>query len=180
MCTQQTVSAPKQGPRAGLLPKEAAGPEHQAAARAYEAICLDHPAIAHKRLVVSQSSARNDERAAIIRFSMVMSSAVRVSALRWAIGCSGRKDRRRVNLGGSPRRLWQGSIRQGIALPAISLALASGDHQRIAWRELIMADSEKTGRVIGTLAAIGVVICVARRQQPKELGSRAMEVSGVD
>ena len=51
----------------------------------------------------------------------------------------------------------QGSIRQDIALPVISLALASGDHQRIrsAWREMVMANRDKTGRIIGTVAAIG-------------------------
>ncbi len=42
-----------------------------------------------------------------------------------------------------------------------------------------MTDREKTGRIRGTVAAIGVVISVARRRQPKGLGSRAMEVSEV-
>jgi hypothetical protein len=40
--------------------------------------------------------------------------------------------------------------------------LGSNDRWRIdrPWREVVMADREKTGRIVGTVAAVGVVISV--------------------
>ena len=62
-----------------------------------------------------------------------------------------------------PRRLVAEEVRPKTTLRAdTSLTLASRNHQRIrpTWREVVMADREKTGRIVGTVAAVGVVISV--------------------